>query len=73
MRRYILAASAAVAAIATPAVAKDGSGYVGIEGGAMFPKHQTIFANIDFTNPTFTDFARTDVGSVSYKTGWTST
>ena len=69
MRRYMLAATA-LAAIGTPALAKDGSGYVGIEGGVMFPKHQTIFANIDFTDPTFTDFPRTDVGSVSYKTGW---
>ena len=34
MRSYLLAAAAAVA-IATPALARDGSPYVGIEGGAM--------------------------------------
>jgi opacity protein-like surface antigen len=34
MREYLLAAAAATA-IATPAVARDESGYVGIEGGAM--------------------------------------
>jgi opacity protein-like surface antigen len=39
MRNYLLAAAAA-AAFATPAVAADGSGYVGIEGGVLFPKSQ---------------------------------
>ena len=39
MRRFLLA-SAAVA-IAAPAVARDGSGYVGLEGGVLFPQHQT--------------------------------
>ena len=34
MHNYLLAAVAA-AAIASPAVARDGSGYVGVEGGAM--------------------------------------
>jgi len=37
MRRFLLAAVAA-AAIATPAMARDNSGYVGIEGGVMFPR-----------------------------------
>jgi len=41
MRRYLLAAVAA-AAIATPALARDGSPYVGIEGGAM------IVEDLDF-------------------------
>ena len=36
MRKYLLAA-AAVVAIATPAAARDGAGYVGIEGGVLFP------------------------------------
>jgi opacity protein-like surface antigen len=35
MRKYLLAA-AATAAIATPAAARDGSPYVGIEGGILF-------------------------------------
>ena len=70
MRKYLLAASAAVA-IATPAAAKDNSGYVGIEGGVMFPQHQTLFGNVDFTDPYFSPFARTDIGSISYKKpGW---
>ena len=41
MRKYLLAAVAA-AAIATPAVARDGSGYFGVEGGALFPKDSNV-------------------------------
>src|SRR3954452_13681402 len=37
MRKYLLA-SAALLMFTTPAVAKDGSWYAGIEGGALFPK-----------------------------------
>ena len=43
MKKYLLAAAAA-AAIATPAVARDGSGYFGVEAGVSFPKD----ADIDF-------------------------
>ena len=45
MRKYLLAAAAA-AAIATPAVARDGSGYFGVEGGVLFPKDT---GNVDFS------------------------
>ena len=38
MRNYLLAA-AAIAAIATPAMARDGAAYVGLEGGILFPRH----------------------------------
>ncbi|HVL79595.1 MAG TPA: outer membrane beta-barrel protein [Sphingomicrobium sp.] len=48
MRRYLLAAAAA-AAVATPAVARDGSPYVGIEGGILFPRSQSGDAFVDFT------------------------
>lgn len=41
MRKYLLAAAAA-AAIATPAAARDHSGYVGIEGGALFPTSSNL-------------------------------
>ena len=37
MRKLLLAAVAATA-IASPAMARDGSPYVGIEGGALFAK-----------------------------------
>ena len=48
MRKYLLAA-AAVAAVASPAFARDGSGYVGIEGGILFPKDQDADILVDYT------------------------
>ena len=48
MRKYLLAAVAA-AAIASPAMARDGSGYVGIEGGILFPKDQDADLFVDYT------------------------
>ena len=64
MRKYLLAA-AAVVAVATPAYARDGSGYFGIEGGILFPKDQD--ANLDAT---FTQSAQTPaVGSAAATTG----
>jgi len=47
MKKYLLAA-AAVAAVATaaPAVARDGSGYAGIEGGLLFPKTKQVTFDI---------------------------
>ena len=68
--RTLLLAAAATIAIATPAVARDGSGYVGIDAGVMFPRSQTLFGTIDFTNTTRTDFARTDIASLRYKAGY---
>ena len=47
--RYQLMAAAALAAIAAPAAANDGSSYVGVDGGALFPKKQTVAGSIDFT------------------------
>jgi len=69
MKRILLVAAAS-AAFATPALAKDGSPYVGVEGGILFPKSQTVFGNIDFTNAATADFARDDVASVKYKKGY---
>ena len=48
MRKYLLAA-AAVSAIASPAGARDGSVYVGIEGGVLFPKDNDADVFADFT------------------------
>ena len=60
MRKLFLAAAATVA-IAAPAAARDGSGYVGIEGGVLKPQSQDIFGSVDFTNPLTTDIARSNV------------
>ena len=48
MRRYLLAA-VAVAAISTPAMARDGQGYVGIEAGIAWVKDQDADVFVDFT------------------------
>src|SRR6476469_1309264 len=69
MRYYLLAAAAAVA-IATPAVACDGSGYIGIEGGLTFPKDPKIRALINYDDPPVTAMGRTDVGRINLKTGY---
>ncbi len=36
--RHLLLAATAVAALASPAMARDGAGYVGVEGGVLFPR-----------------------------------
>jgi len=69
MQKYLLAAVAA-AAIASPAMARDGSGYVGIEGGALFPKNQHVDATVDFTDPLVTDITSTRAATVKHKTGY---
>ena len=46
MRKYLLAAAAA-AAFATPAAARDHSGYVGVEGGLLFPTSSNLRISTD--------------------------
>jgi OOP family OmpA-OmpF porin len=58
MRRYLLAAVAA-AAIATPALARDGSPYVGIEGGLSIVEdmdHDVTIGDVDYNNGVSIDF-----------------
>jgi opacity protein-like surface antigen len=69
MRRLLLATAAAVV-IATPAAAKDNSGYIGLEGGILFPQKQDIDASIDFTDPLVTDVTFDDVARIKYKKGY---
>lgn len=68
MRKYLLAAAAA-AAIASPAVARDGSGYFGVEGGALFPKD----SHVDFAGTyTYSEGGTYDFVAdfkTNYKTG----
>ena len=47
MKRFFLAAAAA-AAITSPAAARDGSGYAGIEGGILIPRNMETDLTIDF-------------------------
>src|SRR6476659_5367316 len=68
MRKYLFATAACVL-IATPAIAKDNSGYVGIDVGAVWPKSQDVFGAVDFTNTAVADLPNQDVGTIKYKTG----
>lgn len=66
MRNYLLAAAAA-AAIATPALARDGSPYVGIEGGFMIVED----VNADVTSTRTTGTSRIgDAYTVDFKPGF---
>lgn len=47
--RTCLFAVAVAATIATPALARDGSGYIGVEGGALFAKDMSSKTTIDGT------------------------
>ena len=72
MHKYLFAAAATVT-LATPAFATDNSPYAGIEGGVTWPRHQTVFGTINFTNPGTpgpVNVSRTDVASTSYKMGY---
>src|SRR5687767_12093036 len=68
MRKYLLAAVAA-AAIATPAVARDGAGYVGLEGGIMFPEDWDLEGEFLFDDPEEPDFIESDVADLEFKRG----
>jgi opacity protein-like surface antigen len=69
MRKYLLAGAAALI-IATPAAARDGSGYLGIEGGILFPNTQSVDASVDFTNPLVADIVDTRVARFKSKRGY---
>jgi len=45
MRKYLASAALAAVAVSSPAVARDGSGYAGIEAGVAFPRDSD--ANVD--------------------------
>jgi opacity protein-like surface antigen len=53
LRKYLLAAAAA-AAIASPAAARDGSGYFGVEGGVLFPNDNNVDFSGTYTSEGFT-------------------
>src|SRR5437763_9982924 len=68
MRKYLLATTALLM-IGAPAVAKDHSGYVGGDIGAVWPSSQDITASTTFTNTAVPIIDRTGFGSLKYKTG----
>jgi opacity protein-like surface antigen len=69
MRKYLLVAVAA-AAIATPALAQTTGPYVGLEGGALFPKDTRVGATVDFIDPAIPNATFGNVGKVNHKTGF---
>lgn len=71
MRSLLLAGAAALAVAATPALAKDGSPYVGIEGGILFPQSQDLNGSVTFTDTTnFPNVTTTNIGKLRYKRGY---
>ena len=63
MRKYLLAA-AIVTVIGSPAIARDHSGYIGLEGGVLFPETSHL-------GGTFSDSSGTDgTFGLKYKTGY---
>jgi opacity protein-like surface antigen len=69
MKKHLLAA-AAVAAIATPAVAQNSGPYIGIEGGVMFPRDTQVDADVNFVDPLAPDVVFRDVFDLDYKRGF---
>ena len=70
MRTYLLAAVAAAAVAATPAMARDNSLYVGLEGGITKPQTVDIRGSVDFTDPLVPDVIDGRVASVRHKMGY---
>ena len=79
MKTYLMAAAATAALIATPAMARDGQPYIGIEGGVMFPKDQDADVFVDYTTtqtpattPSYVgpaDTTYSDMFGIDYKRG----
>jgi opacity protein-like surface antigen len=68
LRKTILAAAAA-AALSSPAMARDGQGYFGLEGGVLFPRDHDIDITLDGTDETFSDGFYPDAVELDYKMG----
>jgi opacity protein-like surface antigen len=76
MRKILLAAVAA-SAIATPALARNGQPYVGIEGGLLLPRDLNGNANVDYVTSPLTpvvvggaDFFQKNAFDAELKRGW---
>ena len=69
MRHFLLAAVAA-AAIATPAFARDGSPYIGLEGGVLFPETKDINGSATFNSGTLRQIGADAIGRIHFKKGY---
>jgi opacity protein-like surface antigen len=82
MRKYLLATAAAVTIVtmASPAMARDGSGYIGVEAGVMFPRDSDADVDVVYTTVNApavvgtpagpTSFSMDDAISLDAKTGY---
>src|SRR5437868_1500068 len=72
MRKGLLLAAVAVAAVASPAAARDGSPYVGADLGILFPEAKDLNGSVDFTTNTTTrqDIGAAPIGRVRFKQGF---
>ena len=68
MRRYLLAAVAA-AVIATPAMARDNSPYIGLDAGFTIPTSKDVNGSAVFTNPTILPLGAAPIGKMKFKWG----
>jgi OmpA-OmpF porin, OOP family len=68
MKKYLLL-SGMVAALAAPASARDGAGYVGLEGGILFPR-PTHFNAVITTTPATTTTTYDSAFVAHYNTGY---
>src|SRR5881398_1077530 len=81
MRKHLLASAALLLLFATPAVARDNGGYVGVDIGAVWPSSQDILGSATFAGPFVcnavppavctrpADISRANVGSLHYGAG----
>ncbi|WP_265563919.1 outer membrane protein [Sphingomicrobium arenosum] len=69
MKKMLLAALAATA-LSTPAMARDGQGYFGIEGGVLFPQEQDGLLFADFDDTDLTDISVGSPYALDYDMGY---
>src|SRR3954452_24450039 len=72
MRKILFLAGVAATAAASPATARDGSPYVGIDAGILFPEAKDVNGSIDFTTNTTTrlDVGAQPIGRVKFQRGY---
>src|SRR4051812_39967406 len=69
MRKYLLAGIAALVIAAPAAATTDNAGYVGFEGGILFPKSHSILGEVTFNGTHAVDFDRGQIDTQKYKKG----
>jgi opacity protein-like surface antigen len=70
MSKFLFAATA-ISILAAPALAADqGFGYVGVEGGVLFPHSQDVFGLVTYTNTTIGPIPRAQAGGKRYRPGY---